>query len=347
MKKIISNIHFIKVTAFFAFAISGITNVNAQIKEGIDKPAPWYQIELIIFEYTNTKNVETEVWQPQPGNPEQDLSLELMDSKTMLEQSIIPDPYLLLDPEEFQLTQEYNLLRSSRQRNPLLHLAWRQPANNKDESIPIRIHGGKLYSIQPERNVTPAPDTSLGFGNFLGDILGSEHIETQTDEPEYNDPETAEDLLEQIEGTIRISRARYLHVWTDLIYRIPSTDIESISYSSDSQNTHIQDIYSQNMDAINSYESNTDFDSINTHQATHNQPLANFRLQDHRRMRSKELHYIDHPLFGIIVKAMPYELPELPVEEPPAEEIILPEEKKGTEGTEQATSALKTGEIKR
>ncbi len=321
MKKIISNINFIKVfvnlnilTLSSMIAISGMSNTYAQSETITEKPIPWYQIELIIFEYTNTKNVETEVWQPQPGNPEQDLSLELMDSKTMLEQSIIPDPYLLLDPEEFQLTQEYNLLRSSRQRNPLLHLAWRQPANSKDESIPIRIHGGKLYSIQPEYNETPMPDTSLGFGDFLGDILGSENIETQTDEPEDNDPETSKELLEQIEGTIRISRARYLHVWTDLIYRIPSTNIESISYSR------------------NSYESNTDFDSINTNQTTYNQPFADFRLQDHRRMRSKELHYIDHPLFGIIVKAMPYALPEIPDEEPPAEET---------------SPQLKTGKIKK
>ena len=344
MKKIIPNINFIKVfvnlnilTLSSMIAISGMSNTYAQSETITEKPIPWYQIELIIFEYTNTKNVETEVWQPQPGNPEQDLSLELMDSKTMLEQSIIPDPYLLLDPEEFQLTQEYNLLRSSRQRNPLLHLAWRQPANSKDESIPIRIHGGKLYSIQPEYNETPMPDTSLGFGDFLGDILGSENIETQTDEPEDNDPETSKELLEQIEGTIRISRARYLHVWTDLIYRIPSTDIESISYSRNSQNTYIQDTYSQNMDAINSYESNTDFDSINTNQTAYNQPFANFRLQDHRRMRSKELHYIDHPLFGIIVKAMPYELPEAPAEEMPVEEG----------GADQTTPVLKTGDIKR
>ncbi|MCK4950355.1 MAG: hypothetical protein KAS48_00950 [Gammaproteobacteria bacterium] len=344
MKNIISNIkelliNLIKVTAIFTFVISGITNVSAQIKESIDEPVPWYQIELIVFEYTNTKNVGTEIWQQQPGNPKQDLSLELMDSKTMLEKSVIPDPYLLLDPEELQLTREYNLLRSSPQRNPVLHVAWRQPANSKNESIPIRIHGGKLYSIQPESGETSTPDASEGFGNFLGNILGNENIGNQVDEPGDNSSKATEDLLEQIEGTIKISRARYLHVWTDLIYRIPSADIENISY-----NTNSQDTYLQEMDTMNSYASNADFDTINTNQDAYSQPLANFRLQDHRRMRSKELHYIDHPLFGVIVIAMPYELPELPAEESPAEEIISSGEK---EGPKQTDSALKTGEIRR
>ena len=33
--------------------------------------------------------------------------------------------------------------------------------------------------------------------------------------------------------------------------------------------------------------------------------LADFPLKVHRKMRSKELHYIDHPLFGILVEIRP------------------------------------------
>jgi hypothetical protein len=31
-----------------------------------------------------------------------------------------------------------------------------------------------------------------------------------------------------------------------------------------------------------------------------------YRLQQSRRMRSNEVHYLDHPLFGIIVQVTPY-----------------------------------------
>lgn len=35
--------------------------------------------------------------------------------------------------------------------------------------------------------------------------------------------------------------------------------------------------------------------------------LPEYKISSHRRMRSQELHYIDHPLVGILVKATPVE----------------------------------------
>ena len=76
MKNIIYNLNFIKVFANFniltlssMIAITVMSNTHAQSETITEKPIPWYQIELIIFEYRNTRNVETEVWQQQPGNP--------------------------------------------------------------------------------------------------------------------------------------------------------------------------------------------------------------------------------------------------------------------------------------
>ena len=37
-----------------------------------------------------------------------------------------------------------------------------------------------------------------------------------------------------------------------------------------------------------------------------------YRMQAHRRMRSGELHYLDHPVLGILVEARPVELPPAP-----------------------------------
>lgn len=38
-------------------------------------------------------------------------------------------------------------------------------------------------------------------------------------------------------------------------------------------------------------------------------PSEIIHIEQHRRMRSKELHYIDHPRFGIIVKILPTDTP--------------------------------------
>jgi hypothetical protein len=46
------------------------------------------------------------------------------------------------------------------------------------------------------------------------------------------------------------------------------------------------------------------------------------RVRDHRRMRSGELHHIDHPGFGILVQINRYEAPE-PVAPPIAEPLML------------------------
>jgi len=70
----------------------------------------------------------------------------------------------------------------------------------------------------------------------------------------------------RLQGLLRLSRGRYLHLDTDLLLR----------------------------DAASS---------------------QTYRIRLHRRMRSGELHYVDHPKLGILVQAERYEAPE-PVETP-------------------------------
>lgn len=43
--------------------------------------------------------------------------------------------------------------------------------------------------------------------------------------------------------------------------------------------------------------------------------IQHFRIISHRRMRSKELHYLDHPLIGILVQINPSSVPDEPVVE--------------------------------
>jgi len=74
-----------------------------------------------------------------------------------------------------------------------------------------------------------------------------------------------------IHGSIRIVLGRYLHLYTDLIYQQPDQATGPNLYGQDSARFKMYPI--------------------------------NF----HRRMRSKELHYLDHPMVGILVLAMPVE----------------------------------------
>lgn len=74
----------------------------------------------------------------------------------------------------------------------------------------------------------------------------------------------------KIEGTVRVAVERYLHLYLDL--KLVDTTLA------------VQTEY-------------LDFE------------LPEFRMQQKRRMRSKELHYFDHPKFGVIALITPYTPP--------------------------------------
>ena len=88
-----------------------------------------------------------------------------------------------------------------------------------------------------------------------------------------------------IKGTIKIILGRYLHIYTDMIYQRPDSTYTPNELSAD------------------------------------NKGYKEYLIKSHRRMRSNELHYIDHPLVGILVMAHPVELPEAANEETKPEPI--------------------------
>lgn len=86
---------------------------------------------------------------------------------------------------------------------------------------------------------------------------------------------------QRLSGTLKLVLSRYLHINTDLIYREPRTEQETAAglFSS-----------SDNPNGL-SFEPR--------YQA--------YRMKQSRRMRSRELHYLDHPLFGMAILVTPYE----------------------------------------
>ncbi len=164
-----------------------------------------------------------------------------------------------LPASRHRLKREYQNLRATQGRlRPLVHLAWRQPVPSGDVSTPIYIRSG-------ERNEQPAA--------------------------------VAEESLPELEGTVRVTGKRYLHVNLDLLLRqLTPPDLTT-------------EAQSENMDP-------TDFAPY----------YHTYRMVDHRRMRSDRLHYIDHPMLGVLVLATPHEIlepnaPETPAPDDPAAPI--------------------------
>lgn len=98
------------------------------------------------------------------------------------------------------------------------------------------------------------------------------HIDTTT---AAESPENDNNKLESsLQGTLKLILGRYLHLHTDLLYKRPKQSYDSISAT------------------------------------LRDRSYNEFEIKSQRKMRSNELHYIDHPLIGILVLVTPIKQPE-------------------------------------
>lgn len=88
-----------------------------------------------------------------------------------------------------------------------------------------------------------------------------------------------------LDGILRVTLARYLHLEAELSLqkKLPEVTISDNPFSALDNESERSNLEKQGIIYLN---------------------------QDRRRMRSNELHYIDHPVLGILIQITPYELPE-------------------------------------
>ena len=207
------------------------------------------------------------------------------------------EPFYLL-PEQLQsLSEKVSQIRRSRNYRVLFHGAWRQPLVAPDQSPAILIKGGKQFD---------------------------QHYE--------------------LEGSITIGVSRYLHLSTNLWFTQftdnygqqsnwpplpPSPDLTIINEFASAgigdwmEQTETLD--SETMPAVTSFATGainasdaTTFTTLvggelsigSRYQQLLNRPFLPERItlmQQKRRMRSGEVHYLDHPHLGIVVLCKPHE----------------------------------------
>jgi len=105
----------------------------------------------------------------------------------------------------------------------------------------------------------------------------------------------------ELEGTLTIKRGRYLHARTDLFF----SRFEEMKSVKELDWT----IFSDDDLEFGQREWNPSFNGTEI-AATKYVRATTANLKQSRRMRSGELHYIDHPLFGILMQITPYKLPD-------------------------------------
>ena len=225
----------------------------------------YYDVEIIVFENMSDEAKNSEHW-PREVNlniPANTVKLgELPPREWLPKDADLKESFKVLNADQYKLTAEVEKISASRSRRVIFHTAWRQPGLDKSVALPVYF----------KHEVPKLPISQNG------------HEITQTTDPSLDQPDI-EKNLSILEGVVRISLARYLHLEAELSYRnkIPAVSTPNSSFS----------FFNDESDPVEIPK----------------QGVIYFK-QERSRMRSSELHYIDHPVLGILVQITPYLKPE-------------------------------------
>jgi len=292
----------------------------------------WYEVEIILFEQLNPVSTGSELWpmdieQPDLSNaidllrsPEEvqtsalaepiDQTIAVIEpiqpSETDIQQSkpgeannpYLDTPYLILPKQQYQLSDAYQKLVNSEDYLPLVHVAWRQVIPPREQPDRIFIHD-KLNGTTEQEVLRQEQDAPPASTDFLAEAIADDRSATN-DVPEHS-----------LSGIISLGLGRYIHVEADLLLHKPL--LENL-------------ILDEHAPPAFSLPEPTQF----IFDGFENEPVAVvvekqmpelFRIQGNLRMPSKKIHYLDHPLVGMLILFTPYELPESEPEPGPIEEV--------------------------
>lgn len=151
----------------------------------------------------------------------------------------------------------------------------------------LRLHGAR-NRLQSSQRYQPL--LHLGWRQPVRDRAGAIPVRIHTGARMHTGANTESDeqiALETVDGTLRVGVGRYLHVDADLLYRpsVPASSLPAVRGTPPSTPPSA---------------------AVTSAEVVQTQPVTAFRLQESRRMRSKELHYLDHPAFGLLIEITPY-----------------------------------------
>ena len=225
----------------------------------------YYDIEIIIFENLSEEAKNSENWPRQVNlvQPEKTVQLGQPVVSDWLPVGVdLKSSYKVLNASTYQLNDKVEAISKSKTQRVIFHTAWRQPGLDKNQALPIYF----------KREIATAP------------VIQDEKTQNAegTSSSDTNELAVSPSILE---GIIRVTLARYLHLEAEISYRDKLPAI------------------------LNSDNPFSMLDNENERAKVQKQGVIHFK-QDRRRIRSNELHYLDHPVLGMLVNITPYEKAE-------------------------------------
>lgn len=215
----------------------------------------------------------------------------------------------LINQEQFTLTELYQQLKKRRGVHPMLHLAWRQPVVfGRNKAAFYRLYAGSNFAEQFASNGQPLPDEPVVNPDALLDLPETDHL-----------PTVPLSLVEQIRVSLADPQAYPPPSQSSLIgQQQTEEDIEKVDQLWELDG--LFKVYLQNIGRVPylHIDSQLDLRQVKLSPATEEQQsepqmhLQVYPMRQLRRVISKQIHYFDHPMFGMVVQIRRYRFPELP-----------------------------------
>lgn len=221
----------------------------------------------------------------------------------------VEEPFIRLSSEDWQQGDVSKRIERDRSLRLLFHEAWRQPMHKLEEASAIIIHGGQQYGdhFELEGSVTLSISrylhlsTNLWLTQFKANYgQASEHWPRLPSRPQYidinkiTDSQAPEEEL-SLSGTQFGMENKEENLFGGNLLSLDSTELSTTELgATDTTNTNTWAFQNDSGDGY----SNLVNEPYIISQIVH--------MKQKRRMRSEELHYLDHPRLGIIVKLSKY-----------------------------------------
>lgn len=299
----------LSLTGLASLAVLTLTSLSSTaFAQTSDAEGRWYQIEVILFTHENSVDDETsrnDVTLDYPANwvelkdPNAAPAVAddpLSDSASVSEPApqapapadINRDPFYKLPGNLRELGLQADALKRSKSHRLLFHEAWRQPVSSPGSAPAIVVSAGNRYDDHRELE-----------GSFSVSVSRYLHLSTHLWLSEFTRFDAEADNRDYWPELPQRPAQKQVRLDASLLL---NADPERAAYSSTGWDSDASP-----WQRALQLEDNFDF-STPAISKTYT-PAQISVLQQQRRMRSGEVHYLDHPHMGMVILIKPYEIP--------------------------------------
>lgn len=243
----------------------------------------WYDVEIILFAQTNQDYRNSESWPIDYTPPDMENARELLPLEKAKRDPTRPAAFRLLDPDELHLGADAKRIDGASDMQLLGHFGWRQPGLPQQGALAVRVDQSLFDRIEAM--------------NEAG------RLQAGASEPVTDQGEIAE--MPKVEGTLRLILSRYLHIESDLLLKEP---LDEQPMYNDAQQANVLLFSEPAIPApgASGQAAQPDLFAMAEENAAQ-APYRVYFMHQSRRMRSSETHYLDHPVFGMVIRVVPFQ----------------------------------------